>query len=184
MLNGKFGIKIVQKEFITDITMRKAHLLALTLVIATLLTSCSMGRLPVVKGIDDVKVANIGADSVHLDVVLKINNPGTWGFRVRRIDMNVMLNDKAVGVVKGKMPFKFISEGERPYNVTIAASNASVVAAIPDLLGSLMGNGKPTKLHIVGTIKTRWFIFGKKIKFDSSKDFKMPKLFGGIGGRN
>jgi hypothetical protein len=52
------------------------------------------------------------------------------------------------------------------------------------LLGSFLGNCKQTNLHIVGTIKTRWFIFGKKIKFDSNKDFKMPKLMGGLGGRN
>jgi LEA14-like dessication related protein len=164
--------------------MHKAQLFILTLVIATLLTSCSMGRLPVVKGIEDVKVGKISVDSVHMDVVLKINNPGTWGFRVKRIDMNVMLNDKAVGVVKGKMPFKLISEGERPYNITISASSMAVVNALPDLLGSFLGNGKQTNLHIVGTIKTRWFIFGKKIKFDSNKDFKMPKLMGGLGGRN
>ncbi|UPT68951.1 MAG: LEA type 2 family protein [Sphingobacteriales bacterium JAD_PAG50586_3] len=165
--------------------MRKAHLFILTLVIATLLTSCSMGRMPMVKGIDDVKVSKIAADSVHMDVVLKINNPGTWGFRVKRIDMNVMLNDKAVGVVKGKMPFKLISQGERPYNVTVSASNAAVIGALPDLLGTFLGGGnKQTNLRLVGTIKTRWFIFGKKIQFDSSKDFKMPKLLNGLGGRN
>lgn len=157
-------------------TMRKATLFILSLVIATLLTSCSMGRLPMVKGIDDIKVNKIGTDSVHLDVALKINNPGAFGFRVKRIDMNVMMNDKSVGVVRGNMPFRLIAKEERPYNVKVSASSMAVVGALPNLLGSFLGNGKPTNLRLQGTIKMRWFIFGKKIRFDSNKDFKMPAI--------
>lgn len=138
--------------------------------------SCSIARLPMVKGIDDVKVNRFNKDSLYLDVGLKINNPGTWGYRIKRVDVNLMMNDKPVGSINGKLPFKLITKGDRTYNITAGVGTNNVVNVIPDLLGIF--SGKQVKLQLQGQIKMRWFIFTKTIKFDNNKEFKMPKLFG------
>jgi len=144
--------------------------------ISVLFASCSVARLPVVKGIEDVKVKSFNKDSVFLDVGIRINNPGAWGYRLKRVDVDITMNGRPVGAIHGKLPFKLISKGDRTYSLVAGVGTSALTNAIPDLLG--MFTGKQVKLQMKGSIKMRWFIFGKTIQFDSGKDFKMPKLFG------
>lgn len=143
---------------------------------AVLFASCSVGRLPMVKGIEEVKVKSFNKDSLFLDVGLRINNPGTWGYRLKRVDIDITMNGRPVGSIHGKLPFKLITKGDRTYSVVAGVGTSSLTNAIPDLLGMI--TGKQVKLQMKGSIKMRWFIFGKTIQFDSGKDFKLPKLFG------
>lgn len=141
-----------------------------------LLASCSVAKLPYVKGIDDIKVNKFNKDSLYIDLGLKINNPGTWGYRIKRVDVSLSMNDKPVGSINGKLPFKLITKGDRTYNVTAGVGTSAITNAIPDLLAVF--TGKPVSLKIQGQIKMRWFIFSKKIQFNTNKEFKLPKLFG------
>lgn len=140
-----------------------------------LLASCSAAKLPIVKGIDDVKVSKLNKDSLYLDVGVRINNPGTWGYRVKKVDIALKMNDQVVGSIKGKLPFKLISKGDRIYNVNAGIGTSALIGMAPNLVGVL--KGKDVNLKFEGDIKMRWFIFSKKIHIDSSKGFKLPKLF-------
>ncbi len=148
----------------------------IAIVACFLLASCSTTRLPYIKGIDDVKVEKFTADSLQMNVALRINNPGTWGFRVRKINMDLTLNGKPIGSINGRLPIKRISKGERAYDVKVSTGSGAVMKALPDLLGVL--SGKKLDLKLQGEMRVRWFIFSKRIKFDSIKDLKLPKMQG------
>lgn len=143
---------------------------------AVLLASCSVARLPVVKGVEDVKMNRMTKDSVYVDLGLRINNPGTWGYRVKKVDVSISMNNKPVGFIKGKLPFKLITKGDRVYNITAGIGTSAVLNMGSDILNVL--GGKQVNMKLEGTIKMRWFIFSKKIKLDSSKDIKLPRLLG------
>ena len=152
--------------------MRLYLIILVTLAISAM--SCSTARLPYVKGVDDVKVSKFTKDSLHMNIALRINNPGTWGFRVKNVNLALTLNGKPVGTIKGKMPFKRIGKGERAYDVQLATGTGAIIGALPDFLSVL--SGKNMDLRMQGEMRVRWFIFGKKIKFDSKKDLKLPKM--------
>lgn len=153
--------------------------LGFVVLVAIALQACSVAKLPYVKGVEDVDVNKVTLDSINVGAVLKINNPGAWGFRIKKADFDVLLNGKSIAHLDSKMPFRITRKEERPYRVNISASTANAIGAIPDFMTML--GGRSMDLRLQGYIKVRWFIFSKKIRFDKNTPIKMPKIKLGLG---
>ena len=130
--------------------------------------SCKLNQIQF-KGIEDYQVVNASISGAELKVLFTIDNPSAFNILIRKSTLDLYVDDKSIGTLNIDEKVKVKKRAEGVYELPIKASFDKLPVS------SLM---KPRiKAKINGKIKTRAFIFFKKIKVEETMTFKPDEMF-------
>lgn len=67
------------------------------LLLAALAIACKAPQAPIVKGMENMQVDRLGADSIFLDVQLRINNPNRFAIKVLAAEARCLAGQQHIG---------------------------------------------------------------------------------------
>lgn len=135
-----------------------------SLVLASVLASCSAYKEVELTDITNVEVLNLDASSVALRVDARINNPNGFSIAVEEPDVDLFLNDRFIG--KGVLDSALVLERKAAsvYPVYLHADLEGGPLLVLLLTGAF--NGDPVKLSAKGTVAGRSGVLKKRFPFE------------------
>lgn len=130
---------------------------------------------PTVTGLKGVSVVPSDSGKIALDLELRIRNPNTFGFRLKKIESEISMDGKVIGYGKGREKLRIRKLSEDYHKVRIE-TNLNTLQLASSSLFSLFSSGK-TELGVKGQGKATVFIFSRKFSFEQSENFDFRKMF-------
>lgn len=151
----------------------KRFIIVLLLIISTL-SSCKYEEVQI-GDIEGVKVIEMTKSKVTLELMIPINNPNNFKFKVSKIDLDINLNGTDLGKVKELKNIKIPANSNETHSFLVEVEFAKVLAGGLNILGSILTKGK-TKVKLQGKIHVKSFMLGKTIDVNIDKPIKMLDL--------
>lgn len=120
------------------------------------------------------KVLNIRFEAVSKTPVLKADivfyNPNKGGSKLKKVELDIFVNDKKSGFVKQTLNqhIKGQSEFTVPIEVNLALKELGLLDTIINLFG-----GKKYDLHITGKIRVSVYGFGVNVPVDQKEEIRI-----------
>lgn len=141
--------------------------LLLSIILITFLSSCEYKEVQF-GDIEGVKVKEITKSNVSLELMIPINNPNNFKFKVTNIDLDINLNGTDLGKVKELKNIKIPANSNETHTFVVEVEFSKVLAGSLNILGSLMKKDK-AKVKLKGKIKVKAFMLGKTIDVNLDK---------------
>lgn len=109
-----------------------------------------------------IRINRLSAKQIGVDVLVQINNPNNFGFRITRIDLDVSLNGKYLGKISqaGKTFIPECSDDVHSFQLTVEME--SWISGLTSFINML---GKRTaSLEMEGSFRVRSSVAGKTIR--------------------
>ncbi len=139
-----------------------------------LVTSCTEWKDVKITKIENARIIKMDKNDLVAEIDVRVNNPNKVGFKIYKSDLDVLLNNSAVGKAKIKHKVKIKANAEETYTLAIAGKVDNLLSG-----GGLLGliataaSGSAT-INIKGTIKAGKFFYKKKFPIDNKQ--RVPLL--------
>lgn len=123
----------------------------------------------------DIKLNSLNLSGISIGGKIPINNPNTFGFNVKGVKLDVMVNDIPVGCLNKKDRIHINPKSNDAYPINYDASFKDVVKD-PIALTNALTKGSVT-VKLSGYVKVSKFIVSKKIKVNHTENISRFKFF-------
>ncbi|MFN4122293.1 MAG: LEA type 2 family protein [Flavobacteriales bacterium] len=137
-------------------------------------TSCgifSQPREPQIEKITNVKVGKINDGKLDLKVSTKLYNPDRIKFRIRKVDLDILINGYPVGKITNPSVIRIPKETNADIDWDIEANLMKLLK--PGMLLSVITQQK-MKLELSGYIRVKKSLFAKNIPVRVDSPFEIP----------
>jgi LEA14-like dessication related protein len=162
-----FELRILNYE------LRKLNLFSVFCFCFLFLTSCFSYKEVELTGINNLKVNKVGDKEVEIQAGIKINNPNNYKIKVKKIEVDLLVNDVNVGKLNLSKKVVLPRKSDQVQDFTVNTQLSNLIAAMPSLL---MGGDITLKMQ--GYMKGKAFFISKKFPIEvqqkvSSRDLKL-----------
>lgn len=146
--------------------MRKFSFILFPVLIS--LSGCLTMKAPSVKGIENFKMGELSKDmNLKFDVGLK--NPNNYAITLRKMDLQLFMNDSLLSDISMDKKTKIVSNGEVLIPFTVQPKAARLPKLGWSVISDLFGNKKDSRVKLNGEMIISKFIFRKRFKFSVGK---------------
>lgn len=127
-------------------------------------------KAPVFRHVSNVKVTNVTGTEALLKGDAFFYNPNDVSMKLRKVDIDVLLEGKKIGGIKQKMQTKIpaLSEFKVPVDAKFNIGEVGVLNSLLSVLG-----GKKMKVHYVGRIKLSIYGVPVSVPVDYEDDIRL-----------
>ncbi len=148
--------------------------LPLLLVLLSVISFSCFEIKPVEVGdIQGIRIKKLSGKSVSLDVLLPINNPNTFKFKITGVNLDIVINNVNLGKVKNIDKVTVPARSNQTYSFLVEVEFPKILTGAISLFKSLMESR--VKVKLTGHIKVRAFFISKTIKVNEEKTVKLFK---------
>ena len=135
--------------------------------------SYEISDFPSIERITRIEPGNFKNGKLDISFTTEIKNPGRFKFKVRRIDLDVFIDDTQIGTLNSKRVIDIL----RLQNAEVKWDLTGDVKALikPDMLIKVI-TGKTPQFRVDGTMVVSKFIFRKTIPVHIKTPIKLPPL--------
>ena len=145
--------------------MRK--MLIVFLLISIVIPSCVSVKTIEIGSIEGIKINSFKRDKINIDVLLPINNPNIFKFKVKEVDLKVFIRDKKVGLIKNTKNIIINRNTKETYSFNFDIELSNILFGTIAFINSLSGN--KIKLKLTGTITVQSFFIKREIIIDKNQ---------------
>lgn len=139
--------------------------IALFLFLFGFLSACEYED-PSIYGYSNFKFGKLEGKTLNASFDVTVENPNTFGFKVKKGDLNLFLNDVEMGQVLLTDKLKVQKKSEKQYRVPVKLQlKDGVLLKLPKLL-----TASSFKLELKGKIRASAFGFGKTVQVHETKN--------------
>lgn len=125
--------------------------------------------------IEGIKINEMTKTSVTLELMIPIENPNNFKFKITDVDLDISLNGTKLGKVREIKKITVPANSSEVHSFCVEVEFSKILAGSLDLLSTLMK--KKADLDLKGTIKAKAFMISKKIDINVSKPVDLLKKF-------
>lgn len=147
-----------------------------TLALLLLMNSCASFRdvqMPQIEKISNVRTGELKEGKLAITFTTEIRNPDKLKFRIRRVDLDILLNGNKVGEIRSNRVIRIRSLLQPQVEWTLIADLKSFIK--PGTLLSLALSGRP-QLGVQGSVRVSKFLLRKTIPVNLSTGLTLPKF--------
>ena len=158
--------------------MKKHRLIIITIIILIVLTSCLDYKPITITGINGVEVNNLTLTSVDLKVLVPINNPNDFDFKIKKVNVDIYMGKTKLGKAEDFTDVKILAKSNDVHPFKIKVNFGDILSQSAAIFQSLMK--RKGKFKIKGFIKVKAFMISKKIPIEEDDIVKLMRgsLFG------
>jgi LEA14-like dessication related protein len=131
--------------------------------------SCSIQEISIGNP-EGVEVEELSMKSVKLKVMVPIENPNDFSFKIKNVNLDLVINDRNVGKIKKMDKVTIPANSKEIYPVSFELTTADALTNILFLIGELQKRNP--ELAITGTITVSKFGIPKRIKVEHEQNFE------------
>ena len=148
--------------------------LSLLLVLLSVISFSCFEIKPIEVGdIQGVRINKLSGKSVSLDVLLPINNPNTFKFKITGVNLNIVVNNVKLGKVKNIDKVTVPARSNQIYSFLVEVEFSKILTGAISLFKYLMES--QAKVKLTGHIKVKAFFISKTIEVNEEKTVKLFK---------
>lgn len=145
---------------------------SLLLVLLSIISVSCFEIKPVEVGdIQGIRINKLSGKSISLDVLLPINNPNTFKFKITDINLDIVINNVNLGKVKNIDKVTVPARSNQIYSFLVEVEFSKILTGAISLFKYLMES--QAKVKLTGHIKVRAFFISKTIKVNEEKTVKL-----------
>jgi LEA14-like dessication related protein len=141
----------------------KRHIIIL-LLLPLLISGCFGVEEIKLMGIKDVTYQELKGGVLRLAITATVHNPNRCDVKISNADMNLMLNNQAIGKVTQVERVELLGRTQKDYKIQVGIEIKDVFANLLSLYRMLMN--EPKNLHLSGTVQVKSFLYSKTIQVD------------------
>ncbi len=130
--------------------------------------SCSVQQINIGNP-EGVEVEELSMKAVKLQIMIPIENPNNFSFKIRNINLDLIINDRNVGKVKKMDKVKIPANSKDTYPVSFELTTKDALANILFLVGELQKRNP--ELKVTGTVTVSKLGIPKRIKVEHEQNF-------------
>jgi hypothetical protein len=132
-----------------------------------------ISEFPTIERITRIEPGNLKDGKLDISFTTEIKNPGRFRFKVRKIDLDVFIDDTQIGTLNSKRVMDIL----RLQNAEVKWDLTGDVKALlkPEMLINVI-TGKTPQFRVEGKMVVSKFIFRKTIPVNIKTPIKLPQL--------
>ena len=123
------------------------------------------------RSIEGVGIEKWDGDLVQIAINVKVFNPNNYTIKITDADLKATFNNNDLGNVRLVNTIKLDANAETVQKVVCEVSSQKILAQVP--MAFLTGN---SKLRLTGDLKTKVFLFSKRIPVDIAQDIDLSQI--------
>jgi LEA14-like dessication related protein len=139
----------------------KIHIISILIIIFTSLNSCSYQDINIGNP-TDLKVEELNMKNIKLIIMVPIDNPNNFAFKIKSVNIDLFINGRKVGKInkidKVRIPKNSKEIYPVPFEIETSDGLMNILAIFNDLQ-----KGRP-KIALKGNVKVGKVLINKKIK--------------------
>ncbi|HNQ68932.1 MAG TPA: LEA type 2 family protein [Bacteroidales bacterium] len=148
--------------------MKKAINVLLLIFFTCFFFSCKVQQLNIGNP-EGMEIEELSMKSVRLKIMVPIENPNNFSFKVRNVNLDLLVNDRNVGKVKKLDAVKISAKSKEVYPVSFELTPKDAVTNILFLLGELQK--RSPELEVTGSVTVSKLGIPYKIKVEHEQNF-------------
>jgi LEA14-like dessication related protein len=141
----------------------------LAILVSILFLSCSVQE-PIIGNPEGLEVEELSMKSVKLKIMIPIENPNSFSFTIRNLNLDLIVSERNVGKVNRLDKIRIPANSKDSYAVSFELTPKDALNNILFLVGELQKR-KP-KLEVKGTITVSKLGIPKRIKVEHEQNFE------------
>ncbi len=146
---------------------------AVLLWVAIFLPSCSGFEDIDVGDIEDIKISRITTRAVDFDVILTIDNPTAFRYRITDVNLDVSINNESVGNIRNAENVMIPSRSSELYTFPLQAEFSNILRGALSVYNFFLDRN--AEVTVTGTIKVRSFPFSRTIPVDETSRVNLDR---------
>lgn len=138
------------------------------ILISAISFSCSVQQINIGNP-EGVEVEELSMKAVKLQIMIPIENPNNFSFKIRNVNLDLIINDRNVGKVKKMDKVKIPANSKDTYPVSFELTTKDALANILFLIGELQKRNP--ELKVTGTVTVSKLGIPKRIKVEHEQNF-------------
>lgn len=130
-------------------------------------------QMPEIERISNVRTGELREGRLAISFTTEIRNPDKLKFRIRRVQLDVMLNGNKVGEIRSNRVIRIRNLLQAQVEWTLMADLKALIK--PGMLLNLALSGRP-QLGVEGHVRVSKFIFRKTIPVKLNTPISLPKF--------
>ena len=141
--------------------------------VALFLPSCSGFEDIDVGDIEDIKISRITMRAVDFDVMLTLDNPTAFRYRITDVDLDVSINNEFVGNIRNAENVIIPPRSTELYTFPLQAEFSNILRGALSVYNFFLDRN--AEVTIAGTIKVRSFPFSRTIPVDETSHVNLDR---------
>lgn len=113
------------------------------------------------QGVESVNFLGMESGNANLQIKLKIKNPNNFKIKVKRYDLEGLVNNQSLGKIDVKKKIVIEKKSEQSYEVELSAPTSRLFALAPTLMMN-----KNVMLNLRGSLRAKAYGISKKFEID------------------
>jgi LEA14-like dessication related protein len=134
-------------------------------------TSCSGFESIEVGEIEDVRFGNFAGRAVEFEVMMTIENPTSFRFRITDVDLDVYVNNEYLGKITNVDNVSIPSRSDELYLFPLKVEFSNILKGALSMYNFLID--REAEIVVTGAINVRSFPFTRSMKVDEKTSLKM-----------
>ncbi len=151
--------------------MKTKNIFIYLILITTIFSLPSCIKPVAVGDIEGVWVKNASLKNIKLDLLIPIDNPNSIGFKITGMDMDVLIDGKMLGKVKGVKEVAIPARSKQIHTFEVDVSFDNILTGVITIVRSLAK--AEAKVQVKGMVKARALFINKKINVNEEKVVKL-----------
>ncbi len=152
----------------TKAIMKKTINLLLLIFLTSFFFSCKVQQLNIGNP-EGIEIEELSMKSVRLKIMVPIENPNNFSFKVKNVNLDLLVNDRNVGKVKKLEAVKISAKSKEVYPVSFELSTKDALTNILFLIGEFQK--RAPELDVTGSITVSKLGIPYKIKVEHEQNF-------------
>ncbi len=150
--------------------MRLFHF-SLFVVLSAMLLSCSGFESIEVGEIEDIKLNRFADRAVEFEVMMPIENPSTFRFRIVDVDLDVYINSEYLGKISNVDNVLIPSRSSELYTFPLKVEFSNIMRGAVSMFNFFLD--REALIEVTGEIRVRSFPFTRSISIDEKTHLKL-----------
>ena len=144
------------------------------ILLSALLLSCSGFESIEVGDIDDVRLNRFANKSVEFEVLMPIDNPTSFRFRIVDVDLDVYINNEYIGNISNVNNVLIPSRSSEIYTFPLRVQFSNILKGAVSMFNLFLD--RQAEIEVKGRISVRSFPFIKSMKVDEKTRLRLNWL--------
>ncbi|MFO7922785.1 MAG: LEA type 2 family protein [Bacteroidales bacterium] len=140
-------------------------------IVASLLVSCGNIENIEVGDIEDIKLNRFADRTIEFEVLMPIDNPTSFRFRIVDVDLDVYVNDEFLGKIRNVDNVLIPSGSSQLYNFPLKVEFSNILRGALSMFNIFLD--RQAEVEVKGKISIRSFPFTKHIKVDEMTQLRL-----------